>query len=60
MERYIIEQRLKVIQAYYENERSNQNAYRAHRDFFAQFNRQNVQMCVQSEKSCKNLSKPGL
>ena len=29
METYIIEQRVKAIQAYYENGRSNQNAYRA-------------------------------
>src|SRR5215469_12205854 len=42
MERYIIEQRVKVIHAYYENSRSNQNAYRALRDFFDQFNRPNV------------------
>ena len=41
MERYTIEQRVKVIQAYYENGRSNQNAYRALRDFFGQFNRPN-------------------
>src|SRR5215469_8407965 len=42
MERYTIEQRVKVIQAYYENGRSNQNAYRALRDIFGQFNRPNV------------------
>ena len=42
MERYTIEQRVKVIQAYYENGRSNQNAYRAIRDFFGQFYRKNV------------------
>ena len=42
MERYTIEQRVKVIQAYYENGRSDQNAYRALRDFFGQFNRPNV------------------
>ncbi|KAL7631744.1 UNVERIFIED_CONTAM: hypothetical protein RMT77_017953 [Armadillidium vulgare] len=42
MERYTMEQRVKVIQAYYENGRSNQNAYRALRDFFGQFNRPNV------------------
>ena len=35
-------QRVKVIQAYYENGRSNQNAYGALRDFFGQFNRPNV------------------
>ena len=37
-----MEQRVKVIQAYYENGRSNQNAYRALRDFFGQFDRPNV------------------
>ncbi|XP_053949535.1 uncharacterized protein LOC128857797 [Anastrepha ludens] len=42
MERYPIAQRVKVIQAYYENGCSNQNAYRALRDFFGQFNRPNV------------------
>ena len=42
MERYTIEQRVKVIQAYYENGRSNQNAYRALRDIFGQYNRPNV------------------
>ena len=42
MESYTIEQRVKVIQAYYENGRSNQNAYRALREFFGQFNRPNV------------------
>lgn len=42
MERYTIQQRVKVIQTYYENGRSNQNAYRALRDFFGQFDRPNV------------------
>ena len=43
MERYTIQQRVKVIQTYYENGRSNQNAYRALRDFFfGQFKRPNV------------------
>ena len=42
MERSTIEQRVKVIQAYYENGRSNQNAYRELRDFFGQFNRPNA------------------
>ena len=42
MARYTIEQRVKVIQAYYENGPLNQNAYRALRDFFGQFNRPNV------------------
>ena len=42
MERYTIQQRVKVIQTYYENGRSNQNAYRALRDFFDQFDRPNV------------------
>ena len=54
MERYTIEQRVKVIQAYYENGRSNQNAYRELRDFFGQFNRPNMRTIG------KNLSKPGL
>ncbi|CAK1600474.1 unnamed protein product [Parnassius mnemosyne] len=33
MERYTIEQRVKTVEAFYENERSNQNALRALRDF---------------------------
>ena len=40
--KYPIEQRVKAIQTYYENGRSNQNAYRTLRDFFGQFNRPNV------------------
>lgn len=39
MERLTIEQRVKVIEAYYENGRSNKNAFRALRDFFGQHNR---------------------
>ena len=39
MERLTIEQRVKVIEAYYENGRSNRNAFRALRDFFGQHNR---------------------
>lgn len=39
MERLTIEQRVKVIEAYYENGRSNKNAFRALRDYFGQHNR---------------------
>lgn len=42
MERYTIEQRVKIVGAFYENGRSNQNAFRALRDFFGQHNRPNV------------------
>lgn len=42
MEKYTIEQRVKVIQAYYGNGRSNQTAYRVLRETFGQFNRPNV------------------
>ncbi|XP_055915177.1 uncharacterized protein LOC129948269 [Eupeodes corollae] len=42
MERYTIEQRDKVVRAYYENGRSNQKTYRALRYILGQFNRPNV------------------
>lgn len=39
MERLSIEERVKVIEAYYENGRSNKSAFRALRDFFGPHNR---------------------
>ena len=39
MQRLTIEQRVKVVEAYYENGRSNKNAFRALREFFGQHNR---------------------
>ena len=42
MERYIIEQRVKIVGPFYENGRSNQNTFRAIGDFFGQHNRPKV------------------
>ena len=42
MGRCTIEQRVKIVGAFYENGRSNQNAFRALRDLFGQYNRPNV------------------
>ena len=39
MQRLTIEQRVKVVEAYYENGRSNENTFRALREFFGQHNR---------------------
>ena len=39
MERLTIEQRVKVVEAYYENGKSNKNAFRALREYFGQHNR---------------------
>ena len=41
MNRYTVEQRIKVVQTYYENGRSTRNAFRALREYFGQHNRPN-------------------